>query len=270
MDIKSFFQEIGKFLVSLYQNYFALIILFIVVLVALILACMLFIYRRRKREKEEMKLVIKEAIASLTSEEIDNISKNVSNPKQFRAYIENETKPKTENQPTLDSTPTPQPLETPVLEEVAVTKTEDSTEPKVEEVKPAKKTRKSTPKQVEQVEEVKPKRQYLGKWKIKQDANGFYAKLHASNGGLLLKTEYYTSLSGVKNGIETIKRNVENGNFAVSIDKHNHYHFKLFSNSNKLICVSEDYSSKAKCDNGIESVKRFASSPNVILEEKDD
>ena len=30
--------------------------------------------------------------------------------------------------------------------------------------------------------------------------------------------------AGVKSGIETIKKNVENGNFAISIDKNNHYH----------------------------------------------
>ena len=87
---------------------------------------------------------------------------------------------------------------------------------------------------------------------------------------MLLKTEYYTTLSGVKSGIETIKKNVESGNFAISIDKHNHYHFKLFSKANKLICVSEDYSSKAKCDSGISSVKRFANSSTIILEETND
>ena len=85
---------------------------------------------------------------------------------------------------------------------------------------------------------------------------------------MLLKTERYKSLSGVKNGIETIKRNVSGGNFAISIDKYGHYRFKLFNSTNRLICVSEDYSSKAKCENGIESVKRFALSASVIIEDK--
>jgi uncharacterized protein YegP (UPF0339 family) len=77
-------------------------------------------------------------------------------------------------------------------------------------------------------------------------------------------------MSGVKSGIETIKKNVESGNFAISIDKYDHYHFKLFSKSNKLICVSEDYSSKAKCESGIASVKRFATDATIILEESND
>ena len=115
--------------------------------------------------------------------------------------------------------------------------------------------------------EPEQKNHYTGKWKVKEQDGKFFAELTASNGGLLLRTETYTSLSGVKNGIETIKKNIDSGNFATSIDKYGHYRFKLFSHSNRLICVSENYSSKAKCESGIESVKRFAKTANVILDE---
>ncbi len=111
------------------------------------------------------------------------------------------------------------------------------------------------------------KKSYSGKWKIKQVETKYYAELIASNGGILLKTEFYASLSGVKNGIETIKKNIDEGNFTISLDKHGHYRFKLFSKLNRLICISEDYSSRAKCDSGIESVKRFAKTAYVLIEE---
>lgn len=135
----------------------------------------------------------------------------------------------------------------------------------------AKKVKQEQPvvSEVPQEQEVQPeKKVYAGKWKIKDDENGFYACLTASNGVLVLQTEYYKSLSGVKNGIETIKKNIEAGNFTISADKYGHYRYKLLSQTNKPLCFSEDYSTKAKCESGIESVKRFAKSAIVIREEK--
>ncbi len=134
-------------------------------------------------------------------------------------------------------------------------------------------TKKSTPtnKQPKKssvvVNDNKGKTSYSGKWKIVQVEDKYYAELLASNGGKLLKTELYASLSGVKNGINTIKKNIDDGNFTISSDKYGHYRFKLFSKLNRLICVSDDYSSRDKCDKGIESVKRFAKSAYIILEE---
>ena len=160
------------------------------------------------------------------------------------------------------------------------TKTKKATQPKKEEVKKpivseptnAKKTANEKPSQTNKTPqkqvELEPKRQYTGKWKISQEEDGFVATLTASNGGTLLVTEKYKSLSGVKSGIETIKKNIDGGNFAISVDKYGHYRFKLLNLSNRLICVSEDYSSKNKCEKGIESVKRFAKTDNVIIEEK--
>ena len=82
-----------------------------------------------------------------------------------------------------------------------------------------------------------------------------------------MRTKTYTSLSGIKNGIETIKKNIDAGNFVIRVDKHDHYAFSLLSPTNQLICISEDYSSKAKCENGIESFKRFAKTASVLVEE---
>ena len=258
MNIQDIINNVSNFFINLYQNHFALIIIIVVVLVALIVLFSLLMVKRKKREKEDLQNANKQAIAQLTTEEIENISKNVSNPGEFREMVETETN--------LIETAKNNENDKPEIKEVAAT--EDKTDKTEKTVTPKKTT---TKKQQEQpINEAPAKRVYSGKWKIKKDKNGYFAKLHASNGGLLLQTEHYTTMSGVKSGIETIKKNVENGNFAISIDKNNHYHFKLFSKSNKLICISEDYSSKAKCDNGIASVKRFANTTAIILEENDD
>ena len=143
----------------------------------------------------------------------------------------------------------------------SVTKTADANKVAAASTKPAK----AAP--VEQKPAQAHKQAYAGKWVIVKGEDGkYYAKLLASNGGVLLRTENYSSLSGVKNGIQTIKKNVDGGNFATSIDKYGHYCFKLFSMSNRLICQSEDYSSKAKCENGINSVKRFAKTDLIMNE----
>ena len=143
----------------------------------------------------------------------------------------------------------------------SVTKTSDANKVAAAPTKPAKVA------PSEQKTAQAHKQAYAGKWVIVKDEDGkYYAKLLASNGGVLLQTENYSSLSGVKNGIQTIKKNVDGGNFATSIDKYGHYRFKLFSMSNRLICQSEDYSSKAKCESGINSVKRFAKTELIINE----
>lgn len=136
---------------------------------------------------------------------------------------------------------------------------------KVEEVKeqPKKESTLNTNTQIE-------KQQYLGKWKIYKQNDRFFAELIASNGGLLLRTAPYSSLTGIKNGIETIKKNVDLGLFHVTSDKYGHYSFKLYSSTNRLICVSEDYSSKTKCENGISSFKRFAKTAILITAEIED
>lgn len=131
----------------------------------------------------------------------------------------------------------------------------------------AKPTATQTKKDDANVTQTAKKQSYSGKWKITTGGENYYAELFASNGVSVLKTKPYKSLVGVKNGIDTIKKNVSEGNFATSVDKSGKYCFKLFSKSNRLICVSEFYSSKAKCEGGINSVKRFAETASVIIEE---
>lgn len=107
---------------------------------------------------------------------------------------------------------------------------------------------------------------YAGKWLIYKEDGKYAANLVASNGEVLLRSETYTALSGVKSGIETIKNNVAKNNFAISLDKNGNFFFKLYSSSTRLLCVSEGYSTKSVCESAIESVKRF--SKTAVLEVK--
>lgn len=216
-----------------------------------------------EKPKQTKKTKAKTKKAEVKKEEVKETS-NKENSKKSTAKKAEKTQPKKAEK--VADTKKAEVKKTEKVEKVAETKKAEKTE-KVKETKKAEKPKKATPKKEEPVKEIE-KRKYTGKWKISQDGDGYVATLSASNGGTLLKTEKYKSLSGVKNGIETIKKNIDGGNFAISVDKYGHYRFKLFNLSNRLICVSEDYSSKNKCENGIESVKRFAKTDVIIMEEK--
>lgn len=288
------FEKIGQFFVTLYNDYFYLIL---IAILALAVAVVLLILRHVRTAKEKKKLTQEDfkqkSVESLTPEEIDNISNNSADPEEVKQYLitevdqakksakkrqsaqETDKKPslkskkQTAKKSTAASNKQTTKEETVQKEENLELKTE--TPEKTEVAKKAETKQKSTtptPKKQNAEEKPEQKKHYTGKWKIVQEEDGFYAVLTASNGGALLKTEKYKSIANVKNGIETIKKNIESGNFAISIDKYGHYRYKLFNSSNRLICVSEDYSSKAKCEHGIQSVKRFAQTASVILEDK--
>ena len=286
-------EVIKDFLYKLGNDYLYWTLAIIIALVILIFLCIvLHEYKKRTKAEKSKEKFKQSALQSLTPEEIDNISNNSANPKEVKEYLtaevviptekvatktqkgksaktsskkKTQTNDKKEEKPT--QTKTVKKAETKKELARAETKTETKNTKNTAQTKKQTATKPATTTQ-KPVEQENEKRRYTGKWKISQEDEGYIATLTASNGGTLLKTEKYKSISGVKNGIETIKKNIDVGNFAISVDKYGHYRFKLFNVSNRLICVSEDYSSKNKCENGIESVKRFAKTDTVIIEEK--
>ncbi len=248
------FEKIGQFFVMLYNDFFYLILLIVLALAVAVVLLILRHLRTTEEEKLQMQEDFKQqSIESLTSEEVDKISNNASDPEEVKQYLETEidqAKKTAKKKKAEQSNPTTKKprkdKKTTTTGETAVT-TESPAENKIEST---------------------VKRQYTGKWKIVEDDEGFYAILTASNGGALLKTEKYKSIQNVRNGIETVKKNIDVGNFAISVDKNGYYKYKLFNSSNRLICISENYSSKAKCEHGIESVKRFSQTATVIIEDK--
>ncbi len=254
-------EKIIEFLKNIYHNYMSYLAVGIVVLAILVVLLVIFFkVQSNKLKTKKFDNNDKTAVTSLTPEEIDNISNNVANPNELLEYISEETEK-------ANATKKKSRKKTANASSVKVEEKADSNKKEKGEKSTSTEKAKKTTKTTQKKSTTEVKRQYLGKWKIIKEEDKFRAELIASNGGVLLKTENYTSLSGVKNGIQTIKKNIDGGHFAISVDKYSHFRFKLFSGSNRLICISEDYSSKAKCENGIESVKRFAKDANIIIED---
>ena len=100
---------------------------------------------------------------------------------------------------------------------------------------------------------------YLGKWKTETAEDGkMFAKLCASNGGILLVTPSYTSDIGLKNGIASIKKHLAAGNVAITANKAGKFVFKVSAPSGRTIVTSEQYGARFQCEKALESAKRFA------------
>lgn len=123
----------------------------------------------------------------------------------------------------------------------------------------------SKPAEINEPEQEQVSSRYNGKWLIYEDDGRYFADLKASNGEIMLRTETYSSISGVKSGIETLKKNIEAENFAISLDKNGNFVFKIFSTSKRLLCVGEGYSSREQCEKAFASVKRFSKTAKIII-----
>ena len=87
---------------------------------------------------------------------------------------------------------------------------------------------------------------YLGKWKTETAEDGkMFAKLCASNGGVLLVTPSYTSDIGLRN-------------VAITANKAGKFVFKVSAPSGRTIVTSEQYGARFQCEKALESAKRFA------------
>ncbi len=296
----------GKFIYDLIQDLihsqnFGLILIGFIFFVILLFFFIIYLnLLSKQKKKKKFKDNSENIISTLTHEEIENISKNSNNPEEIKQILKSENErlnskqtkkekklkqtKKAKEEIKFEPTETLESKKSTYKKNGSKNSTKKATDLKVEKPKT---TTKPTPKSetsINKTTTTKPaktnlqkevaattlqneKQQYLGKWKIYKNGDTYHAELTASNGGLLLRTAEYLSMSGIKNGIETIKKNVDLGSFRISSDKYGHYSFKLYSIANRLICVSEDYSSKTKCENGILSVKRFAKSAIVITAE---
>ena len=113
---------------------------------------------------------------------------------------------------------------------------------------------------------------YNGKWIIANSTSAegdvvYYFELFANNGEKLLSSEEYTTYTGAVNGVETHKKNIEKGNFRITLTKRGDYIYKLLNGNGQLLCLGEHYKTRRLCQNAVESVKRFASASPVITNE---
>ncbi len=148
----------------------------------------------------------------------------------------------------------------PIVEEkVEVTEQETKVEEKPEEKAEEGKEEVVATAVQEKTKEKKQVKKFYGKWIIEHKSDDeFMAKLSASNGEVMLSSEIYKSEEGAINGIATIIRGVENGNFIIYQDKNKNFYYKLKTANNRLLCVGEIYKAKDQCLKAVESVKRIA------------
>ncbi len=99
-----------------------------------------------------------------------------------------------------------------------------------------------------------------GKWEIHKNGNSYYYLLRAQNGEVLATSEAYSTQDGAKNGINTLKRNIEGGDVRIEEDKNENFCFKLTSRPPfpRLLCVGQSYKYKKSAEGSFEAVKRLA------------
>ncbi len=103
------------------------------------------------------------------------------------------------------------------------------------------------------------------KFQIFQGKGGqYYFRLRAGNGEPILASEGYTTKSGAKNGIESVKNNSRNdGRYDRQIAKNGQFFFNLVAGNSEIIGKSEMYKSKRSRDHGTDVIKSIASSAPI-------
>ena len=100
----------------------------------------------------------------------------------------------------------------------------------------------------------------IGKYEFDLAPDGYHFYLLANNGQLLYDSVGFTTLEGAMTGVETFRRAVAGGNFAILSDKYGRYRYVL----NRKY-YGENYTTRAQCVSSAESVKRFA--PDAVVTE---
>ncbi len=104
-----------------------------------------------------------------------------------------------------------------------------------------------------------------GSFEIFVGADGqYYFQLLAKNGERILDSEGYTSRTGAKNGISSVKSNGTNAaRYEVLAADSGEFYFNLKAGNGKVIGKSEMYSSKAAAQQGVDAVMRALESPST-------
>lgn len=107
-----------------------------------------------------------------------------------------------------------------------------------------------------------------GKFVISKRSNGdFQFVLKAGNGQVILASQGYSDKAGVKNGVESVKKNgPDDGRFERKTSSNGKPFFNLLAGNGQVIGTSEMYESEASRENGIESVKKNAPDATVVDE----
>jgi uncharacterized protein YegP (UPF0339 family) len=112
-------------------------------------------------------------------------------------------------------------------------------------------------------------KKYTGKYEIYPEAKAYKFRLKASNGEVLAASFRYSTGKGALSGIDTFKKNVEEGQFNIKTDKNGFSQFRLFNASGaRVVIAGEVYQTVANVNSAIESVKNFYKTEKVeVLDE---
>lgn len=105
-----------------------------------------------------------------------------------------------------------------------------------------------------------------GKLGVLSSENGFYYVLKASNGEVLVRSDFYKTEMSAQNAMARFQEAVANGKFFVEKDKRDNYQFKLFGSSGRIVCVGQIYATKAMAIASVNSVVSFVKLATVIEE----
>ncbi len=134
----------------------------------------------------------------------------------------------------------------------------------VEETKEEALPREEQPKAEAPEEEVAPAK-VLGKFEIYPEEDGFKYRLKANNGEILVVSSSYSTREGAHKGIETFRKNVDEGELLFYTDKNDFSQWRLFSsNGARMIASGEFYPQKANAESSFESVKRFYMTEKIV------
>lgn len=115
-----------------------------------------------------------------------------------------------------------------------------------------------TEEQTEELGQVKTQRVVKGKYEIASDGTGYQFILKASNGEVLIESEYYESKDAVISAIEKVKKNLETGTIKIAQDKRNLFRFSLVAKNHRTLLTSANYNTEKDCIRASNSFKRFA------------
>ncbi len=108
------------------------------------------------------------------------------------------------------------------------------------------------------------KGRYSGKFEVFPEAGFYKYRLKASNGEILVVSAGYTTKNGAINGIETLKKNAEIGQYEIVTDKNKFSQFQLFNaNGSRVIVTGEFYETVARAESALESFKKFVSTEKI-------
>ena len=107
----------------------------------------------------------------------------------------------------------------------------------------------------------------MGKFEMYKSGDDFRYRLKADNGQNILSGEAYSSKSGCKNGIASVKKNASQPErYVMKESKNGKHYFSLKAGNHQVIGVSQQYSTADACKGGMESVMKNAPDAKVVEE----